>query len=236
MPSSRNLVALSVGELIGGRLTEADRQVLDRVVRARSGLGASPQPQSASPAGPADRSRWLDFETLPGHAEQRILRSAAAGLGLRDPYFLVHDADAGATTSIDKRPLINFSSYDYLGLNHSPAVRSAAQSETAEPVLVDPRLIQWEPELPAHLPAGPKLSDECESRERKSAEETPSREPMREKLEEVSSSPRGKGRPSKELVHNTQLGYYPVHAPSNRLRFLWLQREAKPPLHLLSVH
>ncbi len=56
------------------------------------------------------------------------MRSAAAALGLRDPYFLVHDADAGATTSIDNRPFINFSSYDYLGFNHSPAVRRAAQS------------------------------------------------------------------------------------------------------------
>lgn len=110
------------------RLTEADRQVLDRVVRARSGVSASPRPSSARPAGPTDRSRWLDFATLPGHAEQRILRSAAAGLGLRDPYFLVHDADAGATTSIDNRPLINFSSYDYLGFNHSPEVRTAAQN------------------------------------------------------------------------------------------------------------
>ena len=109
------------------RLTEADRQVLDRVVRARSGLSQTPSP-SARPAGPPDRSRWLDFATLPGHAEQRILRSAAAALGLRDPYFLVHDADAGATTSIDNRPFINFSSYDYLGFNHSPAVRRAAQS------------------------------------------------------------------------------------------------------------
>ena len=56
-----------------------------------------------------------------------MLRSAAAGLGLRDPYFLVH-MDAGATTTIANRPLINFSSYDYLGFNHCAAVRSAAQS------------------------------------------------------------------------------------------------------------
>ncbi|MBV8442915.1 MAG: aminotransferase class I/II-fold pyridoxal phosphate-dependent enzyme [Hyphomicrobiales bacterium] len=110
------------------RLTEADRQLLDRVVRARSGLTEGPQSSSARPDRASDRSRRLDFATLPGYAEQQMLRSAAAGLGLRDPYFLVHDADAGATTTIDNRPLINFSSYDYLGFNHCPAVRSAAQS------------------------------------------------------------------------------------------------------------
>ncbi len=116
------------GNGLARRLTEADRQILDRVVRARSGLSGSPQSSPTRTDEAANRSRRLDFTTLPGHAEQRMLRSAAASLGLRDPYFLVHDADAGATTSIGNRPLINFSSYDYLGFNHSPAVRSAAQS------------------------------------------------------------------------------------------------------------
>jgi 8-amino-7-oxononanoate synthase len=110
------------------RLTEAERQLLDRVVRARSGQSESAEPSPAKTDREGERSRWLDFAALPGHAEQRMLRSAATALGLRDPYFLVHDADAGATTTIDNRQLINFSSYDYLGFNHSPAVRSAAQS------------------------------------------------------------------------------------------------------------
>ena len=75
-----------------------------------------------------DHSAWLDFNNLPGYAEQRLLRSAGSALGLRDPYFLLHEGDAGASTVIDGRQMINFSSYDYLGLNHHPAVRAAAHA------------------------------------------------------------------------------------------------------------
>jgi 8-amino-7-oxononanoate synthase len=116
------------GNCVAQRLTEADRQLLDRVVRARSEQSDGPRGAPERANHEVDQSPWLDFRALPGQAEQRMLRSAAAALGLRDPYFLVHDADAGATTSIDDRPLINFSSYDYLGFNHSPAVRSAARN------------------------------------------------------------------------------------------------------------
>ena len=66
------------------------------------------------------------FEGLPGDAEQKFLRMAGAKLGVSSPYFLMHEGDAGAETVIDGKKLINFSSYDYLGLNHHPDVRRAA--------------------------------------------------------------------------------------------------------------
>ena len=104
-------------------LTESDRQLLDRLVHAR--IRAT---DDGKVRRDADRSAWLDFNNLPGHAEQRLLRSAASALGLKDPYFLVHDGDGGASTVIDGRPMVNFSSYDYLGLNRHPEVRAAARA------------------------------------------------------------------------------------------------------------
>jgi 8-amino-7-oxononanoate synthase len=68
----------------------------------------------------------LAFETLPGYSEQQLLRAAASTLGLRDPYFLVHEGCAGATTVVGNRELVNFSSYDYLGFNRNPVVRESA--------------------------------------------------------------------------------------------------------------
>ncbi len=111
------------------RLSEADRRLLDSLVRKRLGAPAAAPDSASSPGKPsADHSRWLDFTRLPGYAEQRMLRSAASAMGLRDPYFLLHEGDAGAVTVIDGRRMLNFSSYDYLGLNHHHEVRAAAKA------------------------------------------------------------------------------------------------------------
>jgi len=110
-------------------LTEADRRLLDRLVQARGRPSASESDAGEGKAmRDAECSAWLDFSNLPGYVEQRLLRSAASALGLRDPYFLIHEGDAGASTVIDGQRMVNFSSYDYLGLNRHPEVRAAAQA------------------------------------------------------------------------------------------------------------
>lgn len=48
--------------------------------------------------------------------------------GLRNPFMHVHDGRLGATTVSEGRELVNFASYDYLGLNQEPAVGEAAKA------------------------------------------------------------------------------------------------------------
>lgn len=68
-----------------------------------------------------------DFASLPAHRTIVKHRQIAATFGLTDPFFRMHEDRAGATTVIDGRHLINFASYDYLGLNQHPAVGEAAK-------------------------------------------------------------------------------------------------------------
>jgi len=66
------------------------------------------------------------FASLPGYDELRLFRSIGQGFGLDNPYFRVHEARAGSQTRIAGHTILNFSSYDYLGLNEHPEVVQAA--------------------------------------------------------------------------------------------------------------
>jgi 8-amino-7-oxononanoate synthase len=83
---------------------------------------------------PQSGDRWRDvpeafcrFERFPGYEKLLVPQAAAERLGLSNPFFKVHDGVAGATTQIDGRVFINFSSYNYLGLTGHPRVNRAAR-------------------------------------------------------------------------------------------------------------
>jgi 8-amino-7-oxononanoate synthase len=67
-----------------------------------------------------------DFSELAAYKELQTQRGAGEIFEIEDPFFRVHEARAGATTRIGGREVINFASYDYLGLNGHPAVAAAA--------------------------------------------------------------------------------------------------------------
>jgi 8-amino-7-oxononanoate synthase len=68
------------------------------------------------------------FRELPGQREMALMRDAAASLELENPFFRAHEGLAAAHSRIAGREVINFGSYNYLGLNGDPRVQAAAKA------------------------------------------------------------------------------------------------------------
>ncbi|MFF2786325.1 type I polyketide synthase [Streptomyces sp. NPDC058049] len=77
---------------------------------------------AASPL-PEQHTRIECFPEVTAHSE-RI--ATLSGLGLANPYFLVHEGALTDTTVVDGRELLSFSSYNYLGMATHPQVNEAA--------------------------------------------------------------------------------------------------------------
>lgn len=67
------------------------------------------------------------FDQHPGYEKILLSKAAADRMNLRNPFFIAHDAVAGATTRIEGCEYVNFSSYNYLGLAGHPQVSQAAK-------------------------------------------------------------------------------------------------------------
>ncbi len=108
------------GRLTGG----AKAALLDTMRRATP---AETREQEA----PAAAAREMSFESLPAYQMLSSQRAMADGLGLRFPFYRTHAARAGARSVVDGHPVVNFASYDYLGLNGHPEITDAVADATA---------------------------------------------------------------------------------------------------------
>ncbi len=70
--------------------------------------------------------QFYHFDQHPAYLQMQIIHKGAKQFGIGNPFFRVHDGNAGATTTIQNRQLINFASYNYLGLSGHPQVNQAA--------------------------------------------------------------------------------------------------------------
>ncbi|HKM61645.1 MAG TPA: aminotransferase class I/II-fold pyridoxal phosphate-dependent enzyme, partial [Acidisphaera sp.] len=114
-------------DMQGARLTgSAKAALLDTMRRT------APAEKADQAASVRQGSRDMSFESIPAYQHLCSQRALADALGLRFPFYRTHDVRAGARSVIDGNKVVNFASYDYLGLNGHPEITSAVAHATAE--------------------------------------------------------------------------------------------------------
>jgi 8-amino-7-oxononanoate synthase len=127
------LDSIALAQLLGDEEESLGRRVDPELLWQQPSIARLAEHLAASPCGPpaaeapAERSAGPAApRQLPEMAqlERRFAELAAAGIG--NPFFHSFDGEAGATIATQGRRLLNFGSYNYLGLAGHPRVKEAA--------------------------------------------------------------------------------------------------------------
>jgi 8-amino-7-oxononanoate synthase len=100
-------------------------QKLSSVTSVRSAAASASRSEAGAHGGGSDR---LDVRELESYREIRLIEQAAEYLDIADPFFRVHEGVASAETVIGNRSYLNFSSYNYIGLNGDPRIAAVAKA------------------------------------------------------------------------------------------------------------
>ncbi len=73
-----------------------------------------------------DYSDKVSFKNHPLYQKMKTMESLADTFKIKNPFFKLHENPHNALTTVNGKECINYSSYDYLGLNEHPKVREDA--------------------------------------------------------------------------------------------------------------
>jgi 8-amino-7-oxononanoate synthase len=91
-------------------------------------LGTEPRPESERPVKKEIPVSAYRFDQFPEYVKLRTSLDSLATLKVANPFFTVHDGPTRDCTMVNGRKLINYSSYNYLGMSGDPRVSAAAKA------------------------------------------------------------------------------------------------------------
>ncbi len=109
-----------------------DKLIADALARKLRQAGEpvpTPTSQTGTTATTADIPQaHYRFHLHPQYQQLRIINDGAARLGIKSPFFKLHDGRADAHTDIAGKRYVNFASYNYLGMADDAVVIAAAKA------------------------------------------------------------------------------------------------------------
>ena len=91
-------------------------RAMDSARNAQAAATGRADPTSGHNPSTETRVATTDFSSLEGYRRIAMLRTLGDSLGIASPFFRCHQCRAGATSRLDNQDVVNFASYDYLGL------------------------------------------------------------------------------------------------------------------------
>lgn len=110
-----------------GNLSKVAKDDLLTRMRKKSSAKLRPVAVAAKEKTTRFDSRFTDFTKHPEYEQIQLQSMFAEHSNIKTPYFRCHDTRAGSQSRIAGADIVNFGSYDYLGLNQAKEISKAAQ-------------------------------------------------------------------------------------------------------------